>query len=167
MKDLLVVRHGVAGEREDWSGDDDLRPLTEDGIAKMRKAAQGLHTLIERVDILASSPLVRAQQTAEILAKALRYPKGIETVDALRPGQDPKQFFEWLRQHDDSEVIAITGHEPHLSTTVWWLLSERRDPRFELKKGGACLLRFDDAVEAGKAQLVWLLTPTQLRALSR
>jgi len=165
--DLLVVRHGVAGEREDWSGDDDLRPLTDDGIAKMRKAAQGLHTLIERVDLLAASPLVRAQQTAEILAKALRYSGDIETVDALRPGQDPPQLLEWLRQHGASEMIAVAGHEPHLSTAVWWLLSERRDRRFELKKGGACLLRFEDKVEAGKAQLVWLLTPTQLRALAR
>jgi phosphohistidine phosphatase len=165
--DLLVVRHGPAGEREDWPGDDDLRPLTDDGIVKMRKAAQGLHTLIERVDILAASPLVRAQQTAEIVAKALRYSKGIETVDALRPEQDPLRVLEWLRQYGAREMIAIAGHEPHLSTTVWWLLSERRDPRFELKKGGACLLRFDDSVEAGTAELLWLLTPTQLRALAR
>src|SRR5690349_19619543 len=122
--DLLVVRHGAAGEREDWSGDDDLRPLTEDGIAKMRKAAQGLHTLIERVDILAASPLVRAQQTAEILSKAFRYAKDIQTVDALRPGQDPQRLLDWLREQDDGEVVAIAGHEPHLSTTSWWLLSE-------------------------------------------
>jgi phosphohistidine phosphatase len=165
--DLLIIRHGVAVEREEWSGNDDLRPLTDDGISKMRKAAQGLRTLIEAVDVMASSPLVRAQQTAQLVTKALHYSRDIETVDALRPGQDPQRFLDWLVSYADSDVIAIAGHEPHLSTLAWWLLTAKREARFELKKGGACLLRFDDAIDAGKAQLVWLLTPTQLRALAR
>lgn len=64
---LLVVRHGVAMDKAEFVGNDDLRPLTLDGIRKMKKNARGLSHLTPRPSLLASSPLVRAQQTAEIL----------------------------------------------------------------------------------------------------
>ena len=165
--DLLVIRHGVAVEREDWSGNDDLRPLTDDGIAKMRKGAQGLRTIVERVDVLASSPLLRARQTAQIVAKVVEHPREVETVEALEPDQAPETLLAWARGYADEDTVAIVGHEPHLSTLVTWLLTGKRGSAIDLKKGGVCLLRFDDEPKAGEAQLVWLLTPAQLRALAR
>ena len=165
--DLLVIRHGIAVEREEWSGHDDLRPLTDEGVSKMRKCAEGIVTQVERVDVLATSPLVRARRTAELVAKALEHDGDLEEVDELRPGQDPDAFLGWVEQHEGSDVVAIVGHEPHLSTLVSWLMSGRRESQIDLKKGGVCLLRFDDSVAAGKGQLLWLLTPAQLRALAR
>src|SRR5436190_1246413 len=67
---LLIVRHGIAEERETWAPrNDDLRPLTEEGKKKMKEAAKGLHALVPKLEVLASSPLTRAVQTATILAK--------------------------------------------------------------------------------------------------
>jgi phosphohistidine phosphatase len=89
---LLIVRHGIAEERETWAPrNDDLRPLTEAGKKKMKEAAKGLHALVPSLDVLASSPLTRAMQTATILAK--EYEKNEPPkVDALMPGQHPPAF---------------------------------------------------------------------------
>ncbi|HEX4469200.1 MAG TPA: phosphoglycerate mutase family protein, partial [Gemmatimonadaceae bacterium] len=72
--DLLVIRHAIAEDKERFAAsgrNDDLRPLTEEGRSKMRRAAQGLRTVVGRIAHLASSPLVRARETAEIVAPAL------------------------------------------------------------------------------------------------
>ena len=163
--DLLVIRHAIAVERDEWSGNDDLRPLTDEGMSKMRKVAQGLRTQVDSLEVLASSPLIRARKTAEIVASAFEHDR-ITMVEALRPEQDPEAFRPWVVQHADNDVVAIVGHEPHLSTLVSWLLSGKRESHVELKKGGACLVRFEEAPKAGAGQLLWLLTPNQLRALA-
>ena len=164
--DLLVIRHAIAVERDEWSGDDDLRPLTDEGVSKMRKGAQGLAAQVKNVDVLATSPLVRARKTAEIVARALEHEGELEEVDALRPDQDPRAFVEWVERHVENDVVAIVGHEPHLSTLVSWLLTGKSESRLDLKKGGACLVHFEEAPKAGRGQLLWLLTPNQLRALA-
>src|SRR5580692_8521046 len=71
--DLLIVRHGPAGDRDEWAAsgkDDDERPLTARGIREMRRAARGLRRLVGSVDAIGTSPLVRARETAEILGRA-------------------------------------------------------------------------------------------------
>jgi phosphohistidine phosphatase len=164
--DLLVIRHAIAVERDEWSGNDDLRPLTDEGVSKMRKGAQGLASQVKNVDVLATSPLVRARKTAEIVARAFEHEGELEEVDALRPDQRPDAFVGWVETHGEKDVVAIVGHEPHLSTLVSWLLTGKSESRLDLKKGGACLVRFEEAPKAGGGQLLWLLTPNQLRALA-
>ena len=86
---LLVIRHGPAGDREAWATegrDDRLRPLTPDGKKEMRQVAKGLRTLIPGIDLIATSPLVRAAQTAEIVAK--QYATESVALEALAPGHD-------------------------------------------------------------------------------
>ena len=68
---VLVIRHAIAEDRDVFARtekDDDERPLTDEGRKKMARGAQGLHTLVPKLDLIASSPLVRAQQTAAIVA---------------------------------------------------------------------------------------------------
>src|SRR5437879_13751146 len=85
--ELLIVRHAIAEEPETWvPRDDDLRPLTDDGKKKMKEAAKGLQSLVPKLDVLASSPLTRAMQTAAILAKVYEKPEPL-SVDSLAPGQ--------------------------------------------------------------------------------
>jgi len=166
---LLIIRHAIAEDKEVWAqtGEpDERRPLTDGGRKKMRRGVKGLRELVTRIDLLGASPLTRAAQTAAIVADAYG---GIEpvTVGALVPQRAPGDFLSWLRDaapgHD---VIAGVGHEPHLSGLVSYLLAERpQPPLVELKKGAACLLRFDDPPRAGGACLEWLLTPWQLRRL--
>ena len=68
---VLVVRHAIAEQREEFARtgkDDSQRPLTHDGRRKMRRGAVGLRAVVPAIDVLATSPLLRAVQTAEILA---------------------------------------------------------------------------------------------------
>ena len=169
---LLVIRHAIAEDKENFAAtgrSDDQRPLTDAGRTKMRRGSQGLRTVVGKVAVLASSPLVRARETAEIVGPALGVPR-VEIVDALRPDSDYDGLVDWLDgraapNDDDEYTVAVVGHEPHLSGLVTWLMTGSDDARVELKKGGACLLHFDGTPSKGEATLRWLLTPSQLRDL--
>jgi len=164
---LLVVRHAIAQDPAEYARehpDDAGRPLTPEGVKKMKRAARGLLTLVPEVDLLATSPLTRARETAAILAAAYKSIAPV-VVPALAPGQsvaDVGRWLEGMRRHD---TIAIVGHEPGLSRTVSWLLAGGERSFVELKKGAACLLAIPDAAGAGCATLCWALTPAQLRDL--
>ena len=165
---LLIVRHAVAVERETFAATgkpDDLRPLTPDGRRKMRRIAKGIKSMVEHIDLLATSPLTRAEQTAQILAKAYGIEIG-EVVEALRPDSPLQMFAEWARNHSPRSAITIVGHEPHLSELVTWLMTGASESRIALKKGGACFLSFDGAVGRAEGNLEWLATPSQLRRLA-
>jgi phosphohistidine phosphatase len=170
---LLVIRHAIAEDKEAFAATgrgDDQRPLTEAGRTKMRRAAEGLRVVIPKVATLASSPLVRARETAEIVAPVLKVPR-VEIVEALRPDRRFDALLEWLRQRvapndDGDRTIAVVGHEPHLSGLVTWLMTGSEESRLELKKGSACLLHFEESPAAGQGILRWALTPSQLRALA-
>jgi phosphohistidine phosphatase len=161
---LLVVRHGAAMERDDFATtgeSDDLRPLTDEGKAEMKLIAAGLLSEVGALDVLATSPLVRARQTAEIIAEA--YGVGDSQVtDSLVPGAAFEDFVSWCESLGDKKVTAVVGHEPHLGTLVTWLLAGGNQSRIRLKKGGACLLEFDSQPRRDSGILNWLLTPRQL-----
>jgi phosphohistidine phosphatase len=161
MTQLLVIRHGDAGDAEEFAAtgrSDDERPLTDKGIREMERVAAGLRSLTDPIDLLATSPLVRARQTAEIVGDAY----GIdiaETIEALRPTSALDAFVGWFRGVSDRSLVAIVGHDPHLSRLVTWLMSGVDAERVALKKGGACLLEFEDAPGPGSGTLQWLITP--------
>ena len=165
---LLIVRHAIAEDRESFatSGQDDsLRPLTKEGRKKMRASAPGLRSAAPAVDVLATSPFVRAVETADIVAAAFRRP-ATHTVDALTPERSPSDFVDWMHTLQGADVVAVVGHEPHLGRLVSWLTSARKQPFLELKKGGACLLDLGSAPAPGTARLLWMLTPKQLRRIA-
>ena len=162
---LLIIRHGIA-EEADTGMDDSSRALTKAGKRKMREAAAGLRELVETVDVIGTSPLVRAQQTAEIVAKAYG-DLAIETVEALSPGSDPAALIHWLGENASAEVVALVGHEPHLGMLVTWLMSGTRESRVAMSKGGAALVEFTLRATAGSGTLEWLLTGSQLRRIGQ
>jgi phosphohistidine phosphatase len=168
--ELLVVRHAIAEDRAEFqkagNEDDGKRPLTDAGREKFEKGARGLCRLVAGIDLLATSTLVRAAQTGELLAEAFG---GVRTVRVaeLAPEASPDALVPWLRAQRRREVVAIVGHEPHLSSLVELLLAGRSLGFVELKKGGACLLALPKAAAPGGAELRWLLTAGQLRRLAR
>lgn len=165
--DLLVVRHGIAEDTTEWEREgraDAARPLTADGAKKMRQAAKGLRTQVPRVDVIGTSPLTRAVETADILAGVYGGPKPVE-VPVLAPGEDPAAVAAWLATVGTREAVAIVGHEPGLSTAVTWLVSGKEERMLELKKGGACLVALGQRIARGEALLRWLLTAGHLRKL--
>jgi phosphohistidine phosphatase len=167
---LLVIRHAIAEERAEFAltgKPDDLRPLTARGARRMRRNAARLRRLVPRIDLLASSPLARARQTAEIVAKV--YGKTpLQIIEELSPDHELPSFVHWLRTRSaGSEVVAAVGHEPHLSHLVSWLLAGHFTSFVELKKGAACLLEFAGEAGPAEARLLWLLQPRQLRRLRK
>ena len=168
--ELLVIRHGVAEDQEEFARkekDDSLRPLTEEGKSKMERGARALRGVVPSLDLVATSPYVRAEQTARIVAAAYD-DADIVHVDALTPDGKPDDFLAWLREHGSAGHVAAVGHEPHLGALVTWLLTGQwREGRIALRKGGACLVGIDNAqLRAGAGVLMWLLTPSVLRKLA-
>lgn len=164
---LVVIRHAKAEDGLDFARTgqpDNLRPLTESGRKKMQRAVAGLIREVEFIDVLASSPLLRARQTAEIVAEAY-VGRTVVELDLLAPGGDPEALRAWLRSQRDEVVAAIVGHEPDLSELISWLLTGRHDSFLVLKKGAVCLLTLDAGVTPGQARLVWLQTASQLANL--
>lgn len=164
---LLLIRHAIAEEREDFARtgkDDRLRPLTDEGRKKMRQAAKGLHEIVPDIDLLATSPLTRAAQTGAIVDSVYGGLKEVE-IEELSPAATPNDFLRWLRKQK-ADCIAAVGHEPSISLIFSWLLTGTERRFFAFRKGGACLLEFPDEIGAGTATLLWALTPGQLRDLA-
>ena len=160
---LLVVRHAIAAERgEDWP-DDDLRPLTERGVSRFQTALRGIDWVGVELDEVWSSPLVRAHQTADLLAAALGGPP-VRTLDALAPGHAPEATAAALDRATRHQRLALVGHEPGLGELAGWLLGAARPLPF--RKGGACRIDVGALSRAGSGELLWFLPPRVLRRLS-
>jgi phosphohistidine phosphatase len=163
---LLVIRHGAAGDREEWERtgkDDSLRPLTPKGKKEVRKAAAGLVRLVPSLDLIATSPWTRAAQTAEIVNQ--EYGVDLEEVEELTSDHGPQELRPWLEQQANRETVGMVGHEPHLGLLVGYLLTGRSVSLVDLKKGGACLLEMNDPSKPGNGCLEWLMTDRELRRL--
>ena len=161
---LLIVRHAIAEDREEFAQtgkDDSLRPLTDKGDRRMRRAAAGIKTCLPDVDVVATSPFARAVQTAAIVANVY----GLTPIEShvLVPAAEPQEFTDWLEERDQEETLVAVGHEPHLGSLVSWLLAGGNADFFGLKKGGACLLSWLQGER--RALLQWSLTPRQLRRI--
>lgn len=164
---LLVIRHAKAEDALDFAqrGEPEaLRPLTDSGRKKMQRAAAGLLSELEFIDVLAASPLLRARQTAEIVAEVY-VGRSVMELDALAPGGDPDELLAWLRGHSDVSVVAVVGHEPDLGELIGHLVCGHHESIIALKKGAACLLSLDPDVTPGRARLLWSLTAAQLASL--
>jgi phosphohistidine phosphatase len=162
---VILFRHGPAGERDPKQWPDDAeRPLTQKGIARTRAASVGLAGLLEDVNVIATSPLVRAAQTAKLLADVMRGKPVIETIDELRPGQPPRAILKRLSEASRRHTIVLVGHEPDLGQLAGFLAFQTPAP-LTLKKAGACSIAFEEAPKAGSGRIEWLLTPRLLRRL--
>ena len=164
---VLVIRHAIAEDRDAFAKtgrEDGARPLTKEGRAKMREGAAGLVQLMPKLDVLATSPLARAIETAEIIAHAYG---GLRVVQAaqLTPTKPVNALLHWLQGQPSAATVAVVGHEPHLGVFASWLLTGLQESFIEPKKGSACLLEFESDVKAGRAKLLWALKPGHLRLL--
>jgi phosphohistidine phosphatase len=160
--ELLVIRHAIAADRDEAHLSDAERPLTEKGRARMEEAAAALSELVPELDLLATSPLLRARETAAVVAR--HYDLKPQVVEQLAAGAPLGRLQEWLAAQVAAK-IAIVGHEPGLSTFASWLISARPESHLILKKGGACLIECSGKIEPGTGTLAWLLTPKQLRRM--
>jgi phosphohistidine phosphatase len=163
--ELYLIRHAVAEERGDAWPDDGKRPLSDDGAARMRKAARGLDRLGVTLDVIVTSPLVRTKQTAEIVAGALNPRPPIVTADSLAPDGTFQEIIADLEKQVKRTRIAIVGHEPGIGEFAARLIGSRHS--IEFRKGAACRIDVDALPPSGPGDLRWLLTPKILRSIRK
>ena len=165
---LYIVRHAIAVQRGTSGYDDDSqRPLTDNGRKKMKKIAKGLRQFGIELDIILSSPYVRARDTAKIVASEFNMQDQIRFTDNLIPPGDFKDLIDEVQEKYDVESLALVGHEPMLGELISWLTTGNKELMINFKKGGVCYLSADDLYRTYRATLEWLLTPGLMVELSK
>jgi phosphohistidine phosphatase len=161
--EIYILRHGIAVERgtPGYKRDGD-RPLTEEGVEKMRQIAKTMREMDLQFDVIFSSPYVRAKATADIVAETLG--ENVTLTDSLLPEADPAELIDEINDEKPQRVLLV-GHEPDLSALISTLICGKRNADIELKKGGLAKLTAETLTYGKCATLNWLLTPKQLRQL--
>jgi phosphohistidine phosphatase len=169
---LYILRHGQAADRGDprYPNDAD-RPLTPIGVRRTKALARLLREWDITFDVILSSPLVRARQTAEIVEHALRLRGRLQLSECLAPaGGVGKLVHQLDRLQPKPECILLVGHEPDSSRLISLLCTGGPHLSSTLKKGGLCRMEIE-SLRAGRcAQLEWLISPRWIgpkRAVSR
>ena len=157
--ELYLVRHAIAEERGPKWPDDGKRPLSARGVARFREVVRGLRAVDVRVDVVLTSPLLRATQTADLLAAGLEPSPPVEIVEPLAPGVTPKALAGVLSRAKRAR-IAVVGHEPDLGALAAHLVGASRPLAF--RKGGVCRVDLDGP--GGPGRLAWFAPPRILRA---
>jgi phosphohistidine phosphatase len=158
--ELYFLRHGQAGERSEWDGPDEKRPLTEAGKAQTAREAAGLAKLGLTPDLILTSPLTRARQTAEIAAEGLGGPERVALDERLGPGFDRKELGRIVSEYSNRNRLMLVGHEPDFSDVVGRLIG---DAKVVIKKGGLAAVEIT-GLEPLRGRLLWLATPQMLEA---
>ena len=165
--EFYIMRHGIAVARGPSMLDDAKRPLTPEGKQKMREIAAGLARLGLELDWVVSSPLVRAVETAEILAEGLTSKPPIEFSDALRPGGPPEALISFVAKKPTRHRVMVVGHEPDLAELAARLIGAGRSANLAFKKGGCCLITFPEFPPKSPGKLLWWLTPRLMKKLGK
>lgn len=159
--ELYFLRHGQSVPRSQWSDDDASRPLTESGVSAMAHAAWTLARLGAAPDVLITSPLERAQRTAEIVAPALGLEGRLSTEPCLGKGFGMKHLRRLLRKNSHAASIMLVGHNPEFTTIIHKLTGGH----VALSKGGIARVHLA-ARKSRSAELVWLLQADELVSLA-
>ena len=162
---LVLFRHGPAGTALPARGPEDAkRPLTPRGVDKTRRAALGLARILDSEPHIYSSPLVRARETADLLAAAYMPVQHVEMMEALTPGRPMEEILARIVEIANGTVVLV-GHEPGLGLLAGLLVTGRQ-MTLPLKKAGACGIELSEKVAPGQGDLKFLATPRMLRALA-
>ncbi len=157
---LYLLRHGIAVDHlggnitSDWQ-----RPLTKEGQEETKQVAVGLKSIGVKADLVVSSPLIRAKQTAQIILETLSKDGEIQTTEALAPGTNSSQLYKFLKPFNQSENIFLVGHEPDMGRLAGILLWAGPELYMPFKKAGICRIDIVDIPPTSPGVLKWFLTP--------
>lgn len=168
--ELFIIRHAIAeplGKKNEFS--DEKRALTAEGRSRMRDAVKGLVKLGVQPDIIFTSSLTRAVETAEIVAAETGVAKSeIRESANLAPGASADKLFSEIKRLAAVETIALIGHQPDLGHLISRIIAGKASTlSMQLKKGSVCCLNVTETVPTLRGELVWLLTPRQLRLIGQ
>ena len=172
--DIFILRHGEAGKKITAGNNNDLgRPLTDAGKDEVTDIANSLKYLGIKFDLIVSSPLKRANQTAAIVAKKFKKEKKMENWDELKPEGNRQELYRKLSsptQFNQSSSVLIVGHEPYLSDMISDIISDGKggDGHIVLKKAGLARLIVTSFTPPNlHGELKWLLTPKHMKSMGK
>jgi phosphohistidine phosphatase len=166
--ELYVLRHGEAGKRLPAGSRDSERALTVTGKEEVEEIAKALVELGIKFDFIATSPLKRSSQTAEVVAKALKVKKGnLEEWNELKPEGRRPDLYRKLSQFKPESSVLVVGHEPYLSTMISEVAFGNGVGGIVLKKAGLAKLNLTSFEPKIKGELRWLLTPKHLKKVAK
>lgn len=164
---LYLLRHGIAVE-PGASIKDAERPLTPRGRRRLVQITRAMRALRISFDLILTSPYVRAEQTAGIVARSLKLKQKLACFEALTPGGNPQALVQHLNGlRPKSKSVLLVGHEPYLSKLVALLTSGNTNLEMDFKKGGFCKLEIEKLRCGRCATLAWLLAPRQMALMSK
>lgn len=162
---IHLLRHAIAAPRDASSlPDDAVRPLTREGKRRMTRAAQGMRAMGLRFDLILTSPLTRALETARIVARACRPKPELKILRPLAPGGGAGGVMAGLSALPAESSVLLVGHEPDLSRLAGALILEHRDALpIVFKKGGLCCIEMEGSARLGAGRLIYHIPPRILR----
>ncbi len=164
---LYLIRHAIAVDSTASAPTvDGERALTEVGAKKMRKQAGALQQMGVAFDVVLTSPLIRARQTAEIVCDVLGCLDRVKRCDALAPGCVIEEIVDALRPYESMSSVALVGHNPDFEELASVLIGARTDAAIQFKKGGICRIDISQFDPHPSGELIWHLTPRLLRMIS-
>lgn len=158
--ELYFLRHGATVPRSAWNGDNGARPLSDEGVVAMAHEAWALGRLGVTPDLILTSPVERALQTAGIMATGLALEDRVRTEPSLAPGFGMKQLRRLLRKHQNAATVMLVGHGPEFTTVIRKLTGGH----VVLSRGGLAHVHFA-ARKSTSAELVGLLQAGELVGL--
>jgi phosphohistidine phosphatase len=154
---LFIVRHAWAGEHGDPRYPDDrLRPLTEEGKERFVGVVKKLADRGFKPRLIATSPLVRCRQTAEIVAAYVGGRPAIIEREELEPGSNLADLLAWTMAQDD-QPVAWVGHAPDVGQMAAALIGNAT-AAIRFSKGAVGAIDFESDLAPGRGQLQWLAT---------
>jgi phosphohistidine phosphatase len=159
---LYFLRHASAGERLINPKKDEKRALDKEGIDQCGYVGRALAALDVHVDVVVSSPLKRAAQTASLVGNELGFEGKLQMDNGLRPLAGIADFRKLLEKYARQEAIMVVGHNPNLSQFLGMMISDSGcEASLELKKGAVAKVE----MRRSSGTLQWCLTPKLVRAL--
>jgi phosphohistidine phosphatase len=164
---LYIVRHAIADLHGSPGVKDEDRPLTEDGIRKMRLIAAGLRRLDFIPDLILSSPLLRTRQTAGILIDEFGRGMELTILPALAPSGLRRDLYSSIKSYGGNRnSLMLVGHQPSLGEIAGEIISGAGECFIDFKKGGACAIEITRFGNPPSGSLISLLTPSILRSIA-
>jgi phosphohistidine phosphatase len=158
---VYFLRHASAGQKRANAQHDNKRPLDKEGIEQCRYVGRLLNALDTHVDLILSSPLKRATQSASLVGNEIAYEQKIDLAPALKPGADYQAFRDLLRSLRKMESVMVVGHNPNFSQFLSLLVTNGADDAaIDMKKGSVA------RVEIGpkRSVLHWMVTPRVVKS---
>jgi phosphohistidine phosphatase len=163
LNEIYIIRHAAAAELDNEIVEESFRYLTIHGRNHCRIVAQRLKDMKVKFDVVLSSPIVRAVQTAEVFASVLKYEGEIKTAIELIGGNSYSRFLQMLKRYSHEKSIGVFGHAPDVNNFCVSLLKRQdlKNVTINFKNSSVCKVNYDPDIEEGHFE--WFLNSENMK----